>query len=40
MDIKGRFLPFVAAFVACLAMFVLFDTAVMNMQGLNLIFHQ
>ena len=40
MDIKGYFLPFAAALVVCAATFLLLDTAVMNMQGLSLIFHK
>jgi hypothetical protein len=39
MDIKGYFLPFAAALVVFAAAFLALDTAVMNMQGLNLIFH-
>ncbi len=37
---KGYFVPFVAAFVAFVAGFLLLDTAVMAMQGLSLIFQQ
>lgn len=40
MDIKGHVFPFVVALAACMALFVLLDMAVMNMQGLSLIFHQ
>jgi hypothetical protein len=40
MSKNGYFLPFVAAIVVCAAAFLLLDTAVMNMQGLGLIFHQ
>lgn len=38
MDIKGYLLPFAAALVACAAAFLLLDIAVMNMQGLSLMF--
>ena len=40
MDTKGHFLPFVTAFVVCMAAFILLDTIVMNMQGLSLMFNQ
>jgi len=40
MDIKNSLLPFTIAFVVCAAAFVLLDTALMNMQGLSLIFGQ
>ena len=40
MDIKGYFLPFAAALVVFAVAFLLLDMAVMNMQGLSLIFHQ
>ncbi|MDP7548038.1 MAG: hypothetical protein QGF20_12150 [Alphaproteobacteria bacterium] len=40
MNMKGYFLPFVAALVVCAAAFLALDTVVMNMQGLDLIFHQ
>ena len=40
MDIKGYLLPFAAALVVFTAAFLLLDTAVMNMQGLSLIFHK
>lgn len=40
MDIKTSFLPFVIAFVVCAVAFVALDAAVMNMQGLSLIFNQ
>ena len=39
MNTKGYLLPFCAALVVCLAGFLLLDMAVMNMQGLSLIFH-
>ena len=39
-DIKGYFLPFAGALVVFAAAFVLLDTAIMNMQGLSLIFHK
>jgi hypothetical protein len=40
VDIKGYFLPFAVALVVCAAAFLLLDTAVMNLQGLSLIFHK
>jgi hypothetical protein len=40
VDIKGYLLPFAVALVVCVAAFLLLDTAVMNMQGLSLIFHK
>ncbi len=39
MDIKGYLLPFAAALVVFAAAFLLLDMAVMNMQGLSLIYH-
>jgi hypothetical protein len=39
MNIKGYLLPFVAALVVFAVAFLLLDAAVMNMQGLNLIYH-
>ncbi len=39
MNIKGYLLPFAAALVVFAVAFVLLDAAVMNMQGLNLIYH-
>ncbi|MCH7486480.1 MAG: hypothetical protein IIC04_05770 [Proteobacteria bacterium] len=38
LDFKGVLLPFAVAFVVCGAAFVLLDMAVMNMQGLDLIY--
>ncbi len=40
MDIKGYFLPFVAAFVVFAVAFLLLDMGAMKMQGLSLIFSQ
>ena len=40
MDIKGYLLPFAGALVVFLVAFLLFDTAIMNMQGLSLIFYK
>ncbi|MFQ5623445.1 MAG: hypothetical protein ACE5FS_08615 [Paracoccaceae bacterium] len=40
MDIKGYLLPFVVALLVFAVAFLLLDTAVMNMQGLSLIFHR
>jgi len=40
MDIKNHLLPFLAAFVLCAAAFLLLDMAMMNLQGLSLIFEQ
>jgi hypothetical protein len=40
MDIKGYLLPFAAALVVFAVAFLLLDMAVMNMQGLSLIFHK
>jgi hypothetical protein len=40
MDIKGYLLPFAVAFVVFAAAFLLLDTAIMNLQGLSLIFRQ
>ena len=36
---QGYVLPFVIALVVCAGGFLLLDVAVMNMQGLSLIFH-
>ena len=38
IESKGYLVPFVTAFLACAAAFLLMDLAVMNMQGLSLIF--
>ncbi len=38
MESKGYLVPFVVALVVCGAAFLLMDVAVMNMQGLNLIY--
>ncbi len=38
MGIKGFLLPFAAAFVVFAAAFLLLDMAIMNLQGLSLIF--
>ncbi len=35
---KGYLVPFVAAFVVCAAAFLALDVAIMNAQGLSLIF--
>lgn len=35
---KGYLAPFAVAFVVCAAAFLLLDVAVMNMQGLSLLF--
>jgi hypothetical protein len=40
VDTKGYLVPFAVALVACTAAFLLLDVAVMNMQGLSLIFHK
>ena len=40
MNAKDYLVPFSAAFVVFAAAFVLLDMAVMNMQGLSLIFHK
>ncbi len=40
MNVKGHFLPFVAALAVCLAAFLALDMAIMNLQGLSLVFHQ
>ena len=40
MDAKGYLLPFMVALVVCVGGFLLFDLAVMNMQGLSLVFHK
>jgi len=40
MNIKGYVLPFTAALIVFAAAFLLLDTAIMNMQGLSLIFHK
>ena len=40
MDIKGYLLPFAGALLVFAAAFLLLDTAIMNMQGLSLIFHK
>ncbi len=40
MNMKGYVVPFVGALVVCLAAFLLLDVAIMNMQGLSLIFEQ
>lgn len=37
---KGYLVPFLTAFVVCAFAFVLLDWAVMNMQGLTLIFER
>ncbi len=39
MTIKSFFLPFILALVAFAVGFLLLDLAMMNMQGLSLIFH-
>lgn len=38
MEMKSRMVSFIVAFVAFCVVFLLLDVAVMNMQGLNLIF--
>jgi|TARA_B100000959_G_C14505371_1_gene428983 hypothetical protein len=38
MDFKNYLLPFLAAFVLSAAAFLLLDLAMMNLQGLSLIF--
>ena len=40
MDIKGYLPPFAAAFVVCVGAFLLLDMAIMNLQGLSLIYNQ
>lgn len=40
MEIKSYLAPFVVAFLVCGGAFLLLDVAVMNMQGLSLIFEQ
>ncbi|MFQ5783386.1 MAG: hypothetical protein ACE5H8_01020 [Alphaproteobacteria bacterium] len=40
MQAKGYLMSFVAAFLICALLFLLLDMAVMNLQGLNLIFQQ
>jgi hypothetical protein len=40
MNAKGYVLPFIAALAVFAATFLLLDIAVMNMQGLSLIFHK
>jgi hypothetical protein len=40
MDIKGSLVPFLVALFACAGAFLALDTAMMNMQGLSLIFRQ
>lgn len=40
MGMKGYLLPFLTVFVVCAGAFVLLDWAVMNMQGLSLIFER
>ncbi len=37
---NGYLVPFAAALIAFAAIFLLLDVAVMNMQGLSLIFHK
>lgn len=39
MNIKGYLLPFAAALAVFAVVFLLLDAAVMNMQGLSLIYH-
>ncbi len=39
MEFKNRILSFIIAFAVCAAAFLLLDIAIMNMQGLSLIFH-
>ena len=36
---KGYVVPFVLAFIACGAGFLVLDYAIMSLQGLSLIFH-
>lgn len=40
MDFKSHLVPFLGALAVCSALFLLLDMAVMNMQGLSLIFNQ
>lgn len=40
MNAKGYLAPFAAAFVVFAAAFVLLDMAVMNMQGLSLVYYK
>lgn len=40
MEIKSYLAPFIVAFLVCGGVFLLLDMAVMNMQGLSLIFEQ
>ena len=40
MDTRGYILPFMVALAISAGVFLLLDTAVMNMQGLSLIFHK
>ena len=40
MDNKGYLLPFTGALVVFAIAFLLLDMAIMNMQGLSLIFHK
>ena len=40
MDVKGYLLPFVVALAVSAGAFLALDAAVMNMQGLSLIFHK
>ena len=40
MGVKGYLVPFLAVFVLCAVGFVALDWAVMNMQGLSLIFER
>ena len=40
MNMKGYLVPFVGALVVFIGAFLLLDTAIMNMQGLSLIFHK
>jgi hypothetical protein len=38
VNVNGYLVPFVAAFVVCAAAFLALDVAVMNAQGLTLLF--
>lgn len=40
MGMKGYLVPFLAAFVVCAVAFVLLDWAIMNAQGLTLVFER
>jgi hypothetical protein len=40
MNTRGYVLPFLVALVICAGAFLALDAAVMNMQGLSLIFHK